>query len=282
MDGSSSQQPSLITTPTEAPTETSSTPSSPSPSSLSWLDNMPNDIRESKTLTKFKDVENLARGYINAEQLLGRDKIPMPKTDAEFAEVYAKLGCPADIAEYTVAVDEEKTPEAIRALVKDDLKKFLPKAKELGLNNAQAANLFNWYVENASSSVTSNEAKISSEMAMATASLKTEFGEAYETKIALANRALSKYADSNLINSITNSGLGRNPSFIKMMVKLGEEHAEELGIDKSGTAGVMTPNELNSQIAELQSHPAYFDSKHPEHKSVVARVHDLYTRKTRK
>ena len=41
---------------------------------------------------------NVARSYINAEQLIGRDKIPIPKTPEEWDATYKRLGKPDEFA----------------------------------------------------------------------------------------------------------------------------------------------------------------------------------------
>lgn len=245
-----------------------------------WLAGMPDDLKTSKSLGKFKDVENLARGYVNAEQLLGRDKIPMPKTDAEFAEVYAKLGCPADVKEYKIQIGE--TLPNLDATIKEDLQAFLPMAKELGLNNRQANTLFNKYIGQLSDRYKELDRQRVTEYTRAEQELRTEYGETYDTKLTLVNRMLTTLGGEEVVNAIAESGLGRNPAFIRMMVKLGEANAEQLGIDKTGNSSLLTPSDIRQQIAELQAHPAYMDASHPEHKLTVERVQQLFQRAAQK
>lgn len=242
-----------------------------------WMSGLPEDLQSSKSLSKFKDVENLARGYVNAEKLIGRDQIPMPKTDDEFMATYARLGCPDDVSGYNITYDQIED-ESLRGTMDEDLKAFLPMAKEAGLNNKQASVIFGKYVGRIKELVVQRNAQVNSEMTSAEAALRAEFGEQTETKLTYANRALSALGDKQLIDAITSSGLGRNPAFIKMMVRVGEMHAEELGIDKTGSSGLMSPNDLSSAISELQAHPAYMDASHPEHKVIVDRVAQLFAR----
>ena len=244
-----------------------------------WMSGLPDDLRESKSLSKFKDVENLARGYVNAQKLIGREQIHMPKTDEEFMDVYARLGCPSDVSGYNIPLDTLfPDNDTLQSAMGDDLKVFLPMAKEAGLNNKQAALIFGKYVEHIKGLATQRDTQINAEMTRAEAALKAEYGEQTDTKLAFANRALSALGDKELITAITDSGLGRNPAFIKMMVKVGEMHAEELGIDKTGSSGLMSPNDLSRAISELQAHPAYLDASHPEHRVIVDRVAQLFAR----
>ena len=43
-----------------------------------FLSTIPEELREHPSLSPIKDVENLARSYVNAQKLIGADKIPLP------------------------------------------------------------------------------------------------------------------------------------------------------------------------------------------------------------
>lgn len=243
-----------------------------------WLASMPDDLKASKTLSKFKDVENLARGYENAQKLIGRDRITIPKTDEEFQEAYAKLGCPDDPKKYAFKYDDSKLSDAHKGALAKDVEMFRGWAKAAGLNNAQANMVINKYAEQAGIYAAEDLAKCTAETQACESALRSEWGEAYDLKITIANRVLSRYGDQNMIQAIVDSGLGRNPGFVRMISKLGEMTQEDVGIDKTGGSQVMTPEAIREQIAEVQSHPAYLDASHPEHKMVVDRAQKLFER----
>lgn len=243
-----------------------------------WLASMPDDLKTSKTLSKFKDVENLARGYENAQKLIGRDRITIPKTDEEFQEAYAKLGCPDDPKKYAFKYDDSKLSEVHKGALAKDVEMFRGWAKAAGLNNAQANVVINKYAEQAGIYVAEDLAKCTAETQACESALRSEWGEAYDLKITIANRVLSRYGDQNMIQAIVDSGLGRNPGFVRMISKLGEMTQEDVGLDRTGGSQVMTPEAIREQIAEVQSHPAYLDASHPEHKMVVDRAQKLFER----
>ena len=243
-----------------------------------WLASMPDDLKASKTLSKFKDVENLARGYENAQKLIGRDRITIPKTDEEFQEAYAKLGCPDDTKKYAFKYDDSKLSDVHKGALAKDVEMFRGWAKAAGLNNAQANVVINKYAEQAGIYAAEDLAKCTAETQACESALRSEWGEAYDLKITIANRVLSRYGDQNMIQAIVDSGLGRNPGFVRMISKLGEMTQEDVGLDKTGGSQVMTPEAIREQIAEVQSHPAYLDASHPEHKMVVDRAQKLFER----
>ena len=89
---------------THAPSSVSDTP----PASGSWFDQLSEELKGSKSLAKFKDVNNLAQAYVHAESLIGRDKIPVPKTDEDWQDVYNRLGRPATPDDYSLNADALK------------------------------------------------------------------------------------------------------------------------------------------------------------------------------
>ena len=75
------------------------------PAEASWRDSLPDDIKDNASLSKFSDVSTLAKSYINAEQMIGKDKFVVPSQSAseeEWAEVYAKLGRPEAADQYQI------------------------------------------------------------------------------------------------------------------------------------------------------------------------------------
>ena len=49
----------------------------PSEEVANWRTELPDDIREHSSLSSIQDVGNLAKSYINAQSMIGRDKIPV-------------------------------------------------------------------------------------------------------------------------------------------------------------------------------------------------------------
>lgn len=62
---------------------------------------------------------------------------------------------------------------------------------------------------------------------------------------------------------------GNDPDYIRLLARIGKELGEDT------PPGGITPVESETR-AQLMASPAYLDSKHPEHASVVAKVKALY------
>lgn len=244
-----------------------------------WYSSLPEGVRDNPNIMKYKSIDDLAQGHINAVQMIGRDKIPMPKTDAEFREVYAKLGMPESADKYEFEQKDYGFDERMysRERQEQDLGWWREQAHELGLSKSQAAKVYDAYMSREAAGVGAMSKAVEAEVHKAESTLRAEWGEAYEGNITIANRGMTKLFGPGVTDAIIASGLGRNPDFVRGMHKFGMSALEDLGIDKRGTAA-RTPNQLAEEVAELQGHPAYFDRAHPEHDFIVERVYALQKR----
>lgn len=267
--------PDISTTQQQGGGEPSTTPNAGGEPGTSWLSSLPQELQSSKSLQKFSSVEALAKSYINAEGLIGRDKIPMPKTDEEFMAVYDRLGRPSSPEGYGFTLDGVED-EQLRGLLEKDLEWFGPKAHELGLSKKQAQALMEAYVGKVGEVRQASNSNVDYEFNRAQAALRQEFGkEGADDRIRVANLTLSKFLSRDVINMIENSGLGRSAEFIKFLASVGDDRLEELGIDRTGN-NVLTPESLMDEISRAQADPAYMDKTHPGHKAAVAKVTSLY------
>lgn len=248
-----------------------------------WYNTLPEDLKANPNITKFQSIEELAKGHVNAMSLIGRDKIPMPKTDQEFLDTMRRLGTPESADAYKLgsetgaafmATEAEQFVEATSADFKKD---FKARAHEFGMTQKQAENAYSWYIGQIHGANQQNNAQIATEMQNCGAALKAAWGEAMPAHLAVAGAAMNKVFGPETARKIEESGLGRDAKFVMAMHEIGSRSLEELGIDKRGNS-TRTPAELQGEINQLMAHPGYADKRHPEHKAVVARVTALFQR----
>ncbi len=273
-DNTTSSTPADSNSPADSGTSTPSTFEGPE-----WLANLPEDLKSTKSLHKFKDVEGVARGYANAESLIGRDKIPMPKTDEEWANTYSRLGRPETADAYELQA-YDVSPD-FKAQFDEDLAGFKAEAFRLGLSNKQADGVLALYMGRTEQANERYAGEIETATRKAEESLRSEYGQAYDAKLKIATRTLANFGSQGLTEAVNVSGLGRNPEFIKFLVKTGESNLEDLGIDKHGQSA-STKADIRSKIMDLQSDPAYTDATHPQHDAAVERVRMLFGQLTTK
>ena len=239
----------------------------------SWFDSFSEDIRGNQDITKFNSAEELAKSYINAQTLIGRDNIPMPVTEDDWANTYNRLGRPETADGYELQVDSE-------AINPEFQQSFLEKAHSLGLSNKQVQALTEW---NLSLSDGSEEVALQQEQATqeAVESLKKDWGNAFEQNVNIANRALNEFVSSEDIDFITETEIGGvkladHPVMARILHNVGKGLMEDVKFEGKGNELVLSPNELQDKQSSLMAHPAYFDRNHPEHASIKRQVTDLF------
>ena len=147
----------------------------------SWKEAIPEELRNDPNISKFTELEALAKSYVNATRMIGQDKVAVPNnnsTEDQWNEVYDKLGRPESADKYKLEVKSDVVP-----LDDNAIKQFAENAHQLGLNNKQAQGILEFYKNSMESSA--QQSKIDTETAQANAEqeLRKEWGSNYEANI---------------------------------------------------------------------------------------------------
>ena len=140
---------------------------------------------------------------------------------------------------------------------------FLTEAHKHGITNKQLDFLLSEYDKRAVDLV-SNNSQIDTDTTVQT--LQTEWGDKYEANIFNAVKAARACGITD--EQINNPLIGNNVAFIKMAAYFGSQMTE----DKPVSNG--TP--VNVDIQSLMRSEAFFNPKHPDHKSVKAQIDSYY------
>jgi len=250
-------------------------------SSQDWRTGIAEDLRSNPHLETFKSVDDLAKSWVNAQKLIGKEKLPVP-TDKDGKEVwdtvYSRLGRPESPKDYKLP--ELKAPDGYPAADPKDIEGVINKAHELGLSNKQIAGLYQTFMEGEYSKYNQfNESRSQSRLNAET-ELRREWGRAYEEKILKAKQVLNTLADDN-IKTMVEEGLGNDPRFIRFLGSIAGKLSEDaLGGKPAGFA--MSPDEAKSEIARIQGeastnpkHPL-MNKEHPEHEMMVQKMSKLF------
>lgn len=248
----------------------------------SWLSALPKELQEDATIKKFADVQGLAQSYINAQRLIGADKIAIPSkhaTEEDWKQVYSKLGLPESVDKYDVKFAEQAT------LDKKFVEDYKAQALAAGILPKQAQKLADWFGQvNAKAEteiLTQRKAQVDKEIA----GLKSEWGTAFPDKVQHANNALQKFADAETMAYINKIGLDNDVRFVKLMSAMGEAMFKEGTIPAGGkTSTGMTPADARKAAQAIvmnQEHP-YNIKTHPGHKAAVEEVSALFNSATQK
>lgn len=142
-------------------------------------------------------------------------------------------------------------------------KEFLSEAHKHGITNKQLDFLLSEYDKRAVNLV-SNSSQIDTDTTVQT--LQSDWGDKYEANIFNAVKAARACGITD--EQINNPLIGNNVAFIKMAAYFGSQMTE----DKPVSNG--TP--VNVDIQSLMRSEAFFNVKHPDHKSVKSQIDSYY------
>ena len=140
---------------------------------------------------------------------------------------------------------------------------FLSEAHKHGITNKQLDFLLSEYDKRAVDLV-SNNSQFDTDTTIQ--SLQSEWGNNFESNIFSAIRAAKSAGLTE--EQINNPSIGNNVDVIKVLSYFGSQIAEDKPIN-NGTA-------VNTDITSLMRSEAFFDPKHPDHKSVKAQIDSYY------
>lgn len=140
---------------------------------------------------------------------------------------------------------------------------FLKSAHAQGITNKQLDFLLSEYDKRAVDLV-SNSSQIDTDTTVQT--LQSEWGDQYEANIFNAVKAARACGITD--EQINNPLIGNNVAFIKMAAYFGSQMTEDKPINNG------TP--VNVDIQSLMRSEAFFNVKHPDHKSVKAQIDSYY------
>ena len=271
-------------TTTEAPKETTTqeTQIEQQPTvDKSWKEAIPEDLRNDPNISKFTELEALAKSYVNATRMIGQDKVAVPNnnsTDDQWNEVYDKLGRPESPDKYQLDIKSEAVP-----LDEGAIKSFAENAHQLGLNNKQAQGILEFYKNSMEGSLQQNQVDMETAQANAEQELRKEWGRAYEDNIKKAGAVAKANMDANILDMQLKDGtrLGDHPAVIKGFANIANLMSEDKLVSTESenvSQGIDYDAEI-SKIVNDRDGP-YWNKAHPDHDKIVQKVFNLRTMMT--
>ena len=123
----------------QTPTQSATTPEV---TPARFIDSLAEDMRNEPSLQNIQDLDQLAKGYVHAQRMVGADKIALPNkhaTEDDWNQFYGKLGRPDTPEAYEVNYQ----PPA-EGYEPTNLPGFQDAAYRAGLNSDQAQLLLDW------------------------------------------------------------------------------------------------------------------------------------------
>lgn len=245
----------------------------------SWRDSLPDDIKADPSLKDIADIPNLAKSFVNAQKMIGTDKIAKPQKtwgDAQWAEFFAAGGRPESAEKYDFQV---QPPEGVQI----DEAKMLETKKHLhslGLNSKQAGAAIKYYLDSIG---TSQKALTDADMAAksaATIELKGKWGVNYDNNMQIAQGVVKKFGSPELVAKLTSTGIGDDPAFIALFHQIGTAIMDDTAHGNGSGLFVGDSAKAKTEIDSLKIDPdfqkALLDRAHPGHKGAVERWEGLH------
>ena len=268
-------------TTTEAPVQETQIEQAVPTVAKSWKEAIPEDLRNDPNISKFTELEALAKSYVNATRMIGQDKVAVPNnnsTDDQWNEVYDKLGRPESPDKYKLEVKSDVVP-----LDESAVKSFAENAHQLGLNNKQAQGILEFYKNSMEGSAQQNQIDMETAQANAEQELRKEWGGNYEANIKKAGAVAKANMDANILDMQLKDGtrLGDHPSIIKGFANIANLMSEDKLVSTESenvSQGIDYSAEI-SKIVNDRDGP-YWNKAHPDHDKVVQQVFNLRTMMT--
>lgn len=235
-----------------------------------WRSVLPPEISADPSLQHIGSVEAMAKSYINAQKMVGAEKLAIPgnwATDEDWALVYNKLGRPEGPDGYDLGETEGDFADWFRET-----------AHNSGLSARQAQQIASAYQEFAGAFTEASEQQREAHRAEIETELRQEFGRDFDNKMERANELLKEFDAPDLTEIQLSDGslLGDNPELVRFMVRLSDYIAEQVSED--GLAGRdsrpgVSDTDLEARIRELTAKSSpYWEKHHPDHDRMVGEV----------
>lgn len=246
------------------------------PITKDWREILPENVKFSDSLGKFKDIPSLATSYLELERKLG-SRIGLPNESSkpeEWATYFKHWGRPETDSGY-------EYPELPKELFIDDgFKQSLNRmAHDLGLNKGQFKKLVEWGAGRSMEALQQQ----AQESEKTKGILQKEWGFRYKDNYEKSMRALGFLvgykADHPFLKYLESSAVGDDPNFLKMLFDLHERLGEDAFEDtKATTQTQLQKSDAIRKINEIRSddkHP-YFNEYDARHKDAVIEMNKLY------
>ena len=262
------------------PVETPAEVASGSGSRSEFLQQLPEEIRDHPSLQSINDVGNLGLSFVNAQRLIGADKIPLPKnpTEDDLNNIYTKLGKPEQPSGYEIKADGQ-------ILTEEDVNTYTDIAHKLGLSKTQANGILDYYRSSIQQTTEAMSKDAQQQKLQIEQNLKAEWGADFDAKVSQANRAVADIAGQDLLDMVLQDGtkIGNHPAFIKAFASFADfktSVTKEDTISENSVNYRMSTAEAKSKLDAIMSDKthAYWDRKAPApiREKAVKEVQDLF------
>lgn len=220
------------------------------------------ELRENPAMKNIESFEKLATEFVTQNALVGRDKVVRPKDDSpeEMGRFYSDLGRPDTHEGYDLG--DFAPPEGM-PWDKDLQAGMMEDLWEAGASNKMVNQTIRAFAERQKSYYDEAMQQMQTGRLESDAALKTEWGPSYEPNLEFAKRAFNfmfgeQANQMEWVQLGDGRQVGNHPDFLRGLAAAGKAlHEHGLLGDKTTSVPVMTPDQAQSEIEELESDPEF-------------------------
>lgn len=247
---------------------------------IEGINDLPDDVLTDPSLKAIQNIPGLLKSYVNAQKLVGADKVIIPGKDApdeDWKAFFQKTGVPAEFDDYGVDVPETEDEAA-----KDYFGEFIKQAHEAGLMPKQAKKLAEFQMNYAADQAKEQEGRFIAALEEQEARFREEEGDKYNDTVYGAKLVVKQFDDTGDFSKLVDEDptFGSNPTLIRFLSKISGHLTEDTfrghSVSNVGTSVDEAQQKLNNIMADYQG--PYYNNEHPDHKRVVQEVGRLTQR----
>lgn len=241
-----------------------------------WRDSLPDDIKNEVCLGTVSDVPSMAKQFVHAQRMIGKDKIAAPNensSEAEWDAFYVAAGRPDTPGDYNIIKPDDFPEELFSAELATQAQGIFHK---LGISKKQAEGLVAF--NNAAALAALQSKQIADEQAIKEVEngLNVEWGNAKEQKMHFGNLAVKEGTEGNEeFKERLAAKFGNDPDYIRLMANLGSKFVEHGAVK---VPMVPTPSDVDNEIGDIMHSPAYLGGlgiSTAEHNAAVQKAYNL-------
>jgi len=227
----------------------------------SFLETLPEDLRENQNFRDINSTQDLARSFVHAQGMVGKDKVAIPGENAtpeERSSFYSALGRPENSSGYGLDKPED-WPEQM-PYDSDVMSEFGDKSHELGLSSSQVKGLAEWYLKGQVTEFGRLGESVDKAKEEVDKLLTDKFGAAKQERIESAKLVLREYGNEDTVAYLEETGLGNHPGLVEMLSNIGVAiQADKILVGEGKSNFAMTPEEAKQEIATLQADDKFME-----------------------
>lgn len=209
-----------------------------------WLTQLPKDMRDNEAFKGYSGIGELADAFLDLHAQKDRVFVPGDEASDEEKQAYRNaIGVPESDEGYKLVAPE--MPEGVKYNTEIE-KAFRAKAHELGLNGKQAKVMHEFWNQAQLANIRQFRDAQQEAYNKAEAAFKKEWGEDVKAATSNVKKAMDRYADDDIRQFLTDTGLGSHPSFVRMVAKMGADLQDDTFVDDDEGSGEFDPNAVHS------------------------------------